>query len=209
MPWHDEIEAEKDWKTPSLSEMTSKALSHFIKTDTNGFFLMVEGAKIDKAHHKNYALRALHETAEFDKSIKESLETLENSHLSNDTLVIVTADHGHTFSLSNYGDRSDDVDNVVSDRITAFTQMDSSATLGGYYTGPGNEDHGVKKNRFERRLKSAVQSNSASHSAEDVPIYATGPFAHLLTGTHEQAFIGYLMKYASCAGDKFKDGNHC
>lgn len=45
-----------------------------------------------------------------------------------------------------------------------------------------------------------------THGGEDVTIYASGPMAHLFTGTHEQTFIAHGMAYAACVGENQK---HC
>ena len=66
---------------------------------SNGFFLMVEGARIDMAHHKNWAGRSLNETAAFDDAISQALKMVD---VSNDTLVIVTADHSHSLIFTGY-----------------------------------------------------------------------------------------------------------
>ena len=63
---------------------------------------MVEGARIDMGHHENWAARALAETLEFDATIEETLKWIKNP---DETLVIVTADHSHTLSLSGYGNK--------------------------------------------------------------------------------------------------------
>jgi len=49
-------------------------------------------------------------------------------------------------------------------------------------------------------MMSASVVSQASHSAEDVPIYARGPMAHMFSGVNEQPYIGQAMKYASCVG---------
>ena len=55
---------ERDNKTtPDLELMIRKALKK-LKKNENGFFLMVEGGKIDKAHHESWAHRAFEETLE-------------------------------------------------------------------------------------------------------------------------------------------------
>ena len=41
---------------------------------------------------------------------------------------------------------------------------------------------------------------SESHGGEDVGLYAHGPLAHLVTGTHEMSYIAHLIMYASCIG---------
>lgn len=54
---------------PTLEEMTEAAIKKLSK-ENNGFFLFVEGGKIDLAHHYNLAQMALDETIEFDKAIQ-------------------------------------------------------------------------------------------------------------------------------------------
>ena len=74
---------------PSLTAMTSKALS-VLSTDPDGFFLMVEGAHIDTAAHANDYADMTGETLAFDSAVQTAL-TFASQHP--DTLLIVTADH--------------------------------------------------------------------------------------------------------------------
>ena len=67
-----------------------------------GFVLAVEGGRIDHAHHANTANRALDETVAFDKAIRETMEFLAEKSIVEDTLVIVTADHSHAFTMAGY-----------------------------------------------------------------------------------------------------------
>lgn len=76
-----------------------------LQKDSKGFFLFVEGGKIDMAHHYNQARRALDETLEFDKAI-EVAATLTSEE---DTLMVVTADHSHTMSMNGYPARGFDI----------------------------------------------------------------------------------------------------
>lgn len=82
---------------PSLLEMVEAALKILMK-DQNGFYLFVEGGKIDIAHHENQARKSLRETEEFAKAIELA------RHMTNidDTLIIVTADHAHTMTINGY-----------------------------------------------------------------------------------------------------------
>ncbi len=80
---------------PSLSEMTSKAIEFLTKND-NGFFLMVEGARIDHASHSSDLTSVWKEVIEFDHAVQYAVNwamKVEN------TLVIVLADH-ETMGLS-------------------------------------------------------------------------------------------------------------
>lgn len=89
--------------TPSLSEMTEKGFEILTK-NPNGFVLMIEGGKIDLAHHENYARLALEEGSEFDKTVELVLKLT-----GPDTLIIVTADHSHSLTLNGYAKRGDDI----------------------------------------------------------------------------------------------------
>jgi len=80
---------------PGLVEMTSAALEQLAK-NPDGFFLMVEGASIDKMSHPMDWERAMVETIEFDKAIGVAREFQKNNP---DTLIVVTGDHTHGVSI--------------------------------------------------------------------------------------------------------------
>ncbi|MFA6955571.1 MAG: alkaline phosphatase [Thermoanaerobaculia bacterium] len=81
---------------PFLEEMTSKAIA-ILERYPDGFFLMVEGAHIDKQAHVMDAERSLYDVIQLDRAVAVALEfanrTNRDGDPSNDTLVIVTADH--------------------------------------------------------------------------------------------------------------------
>ncbi len=74
---------------PSLAEMTDKAIK-ILSKNPNGFFLMVEGGRIDHAAHANDAASVIHDTLAFDDAVRVALNFAKQNP---DTLVIVTADH--------------------------------------------------------------------------------------------------------------------
>lgn len=74
---------------PHLSEMASHAVK-VLAQDDDGFFLMIEGSRIDHAGHENNIQRAIMEVLEFDKTVEEVVSWASER---NDTMVIVTADH--------------------------------------------------------------------------------------------------------------------
>ncbi len=76
-------------QVPHLSEMAQAALE-FLSQGTNGFFLMIEGACIDKASHRNELERMVHEVVEFDRAVARVVDW---ARARGDTLVLVTADH--------------------------------------------------------------------------------------------------------------------
>lgn len=76
-------------RTPTLAEMTSKALD-VLSTNDSGFFLMVEGSQIDWAGHGNDADYLLREVKDFDAAIEKILNFAKED---GETLVVITADH--------------------------------------------------------------------------------------------------------------------
>ena len=91
---------------PSLAEMTSKAID-VLAAKKKGFFLMVEGGRIDHALHATNARRALQDTVAFDDAIKLTLTKMAalDPGLKN-TLIVVTADHDHTLQMNGYAQRT-------------------------------------------------------------------------------------------------------
>ncbi|MBN1844478.1 MAG: alkaline phosphatase [Sedimentisphaerales bacterium] len=74
---------------PHLSEMTAAALE-LLQTDPDGFFLMVEGGKIDWAGHNNLIEHNIFETLEFARAFQTAHNWARDRK---DTLIVVTADH--------------------------------------------------------------------------------------------------------------------
>ena len=82
---------------PSLTEMTTKAID-ILKKNPNGYFLMVEGGRIDHAHHSGNAYRALTDTQQLAAAVQAAASKTNPE----DTLIIVTADHSHVFTIGGY-----------------------------------------------------------------------------------------------------------
>lgn len=75
----------------TLAEITESAISFLSKDSKKGFFLMVEGGKIDWACHANDAATVFHEVADMDKAVKIAYEFYKKHP--KETLIVVTADH--------------------------------------------------------------------------------------------------------------------
>jgi len=87
MPYQLEADPQQ---IPTLAEMTRKAIQ-LLSQNENGFFLMVEGSKVDWAAHDNDAKNALLEFLDFDEACGEAFRFAKEN---GETVVIVTADHG-------------------------------------------------------------------------------------------------------------------
>lgn len=103
-----DLDRQKDSSStePSLTEMTEKAID-VLSNNKNGFFLMVEGGRIDHALHDTNAKRALQDTVAFDNAIAAAIAKMKtiDPELKN-TLIVVTADHDHTLVLNGYAQRT-------------------------------------------------------------------------------------------------------
>src|SRR5690606_11498435 len=80
---------------PTLMEMTEAALKVLEDSD-DGFFLMVEGASIDKTEHPLDGPRAVYDAIELDQAVGVAKKWAEGR---DDTLIVVTADHNHSMSI--------------------------------------------------------------------------------------------------------------
>ncbi|GAB6280062.1 MAG: alkaline phosphatase [Thermovirga sp.] len=80
---------DRDGLDISLAEFTRKGIE--LLENPNGFFMMVEGGKIDWACHANDAVASIHDTIAFDKAVQVALD-FQKKH-PEETLVIVTGDH--------------------------------------------------------------------------------------------------------------------
>lgn len=90
--------AEGNEEEPSLAEMTEKAIE-VLEKDGEGFFLMVEGSKIDWAAHANDPSGTIGDILAFDDAIKVALDYAKENQ---DTIVVVTTDHANSgFSIGN------------------------------------------------------------------------------------------------------------
>ena len=125
---------------PSLAEMTRTALK-VLKKNPNGYFLMVEGGRIDHGHHAGNAYRALTDTIAFSDAVRAAMEDTDAA----DTLIVVTADHAHTMTFSGYPIRGNPILGLVrggsdfegATNALALDQLGLPYTTLGYANGPG------------------------------------------------------------------------
>ncbi|XP_064096250.1 alkaline phosphatase-like [Macrobrachium nipponense] len=196
---------------PHIKEMVEVAVNTLKKSD-NGFFLLVEGGKIDKGLHITSPKRALEELLAFEEAVELAL-TMVNTE---ETLVIVTADHSHVMTLNGYPVRGNDILGVVteSEEISdglPFTTLTFANGHGFNYSFNGNEVvrpnlTGVDTTDKDFISLAAMPTyyDSETHGGEDVAAFAVGPWAHLFHRVHEQTHVAHVMAYASCTGP-YKD----
>lgn len=204
---------------PSLSEMTGKAID-ILDNNRKGFFLTVESGRIDHGHHAGSANYALADTVEFAKAIKVAMDNTNPK----DTLIIVTADHSHVFTIAGYPTRGNPILGKVSHNNSAgnpsgelslakdgfpYTSVGYTNGLGYAEDLSGDARYGFPYDNSRHDLsfvdteslgfhqEALVPLGSESHSGEDVAIYAGGPWAHLFHKTHEQNYVYHVMKYAT------------
>ena len=113
-----EADREKDkGGEPSLAAMTEAAIKR-LQQNENGFVLMVEGGRIDHAHHAGNAARALVDLVAFDQAIKTALDLTSRD----DTLIVATADHSHTFFIQGYPKRGNPILGLATDEVRQARQ---------------------------------------------------------------------------------------
>ncbi|XP_014325431.1 alkaline phosphatase, tissue-nonspecific isozyme [Xiphophorus maculatus] len=191
---------------PSLTEMVEVAIK-ILQNNPNGFYLLVEGGRIDHGHHEGKAKQALYEAVEMDRAIGLA-GRLTSIH---DTLSVVTADHSHVFSFGGYTQRGNTIFGLAP-KISDVDHKSYTSIL--YGNGPGyklvkgeRENASVAKyDEKNYQAQAAVPLSSETHGGEDVAVFAKGPMAHLLHGVQEQNYIPHVMAYAACIG---QNKNHC
>lgn len=204
-PSHMQYEIDRDSGPngePSLTEMTSKAID-ILSQNKKGYFLMVESGRIDHAHHDGNAFRSLSETVELSDAVQAAISKV---HLE-DTLIIVTADHSHTFFMQGYPMRGNnilglirEVDNSGAPEKTWKLDKDGKPmTTLGYSNGLGARkgerpmlDQATVLDPNYRQ-EANIPLGAETHGGEDVAIYAIGPNANLIRGSMEQNWIFYVM----------------
>ncbi|XP_077582063.1 alkaline phosphatase, tissue-nonspecific isozyme [Stigmatopora nigra] len=201
------FEFERNRETdPSLTEMVEVAIK-ILRKNPKGYFLLVEGGRIDHGHHGSLAKLALHDAVEMDRAIGRA-DLLTSIF---DTLTVVTADHSHVFSFGGYSWRGNNIFGLAPEVSDVDHKPYTSITYG---NGPGYKlVDGARENithvDYENALyqpQSAVPLKSETHGGEDVPVFAKGPLAHLFHGVHEQNYIPHVMAYAACIGS---NKGHC
>jgi alkaline phosphatase len=212
---HYEADRAKDvGGEPSLAEMTTKAIE-ILRQNRKGFFLMVEGGRIDHAHHAGNAYRALTDTIAFSEAVRAAAAMVDPR----DTLVLVTADHSHTLTISGYPARGNPILGLVKAPGASAPTLDATHkpyTTLSYANGPGfaiidgsveaaprsiapGRDQDLSKVDTadpDFHQQSLVGMGAETHGGEDVALFARGPGADLARGVIDQNEIYHIMRRA-------------
>ncbi|MFP6655901.1 MAG: alkaline phosphatase [Myxococcota bacterium] len=207
-PGHMQFEADRSEDAggePSLAEMTELAIDLLAK-NPKGYFLMIEAGRIDHGHHAGIAAHALSDTIALSDAVRTALTKTS----AEDTLIVVTADHSHTLTISGYPKRGNPIlgkvtgfkwssEGIGSNEVSLDQNRKPYTTLS-YANGPGRRTAKdrpdlslVDTERPDYRQESTVPLSSETHAGEDVPIYAGGPRAALFHGVQEQNYIYHAM----------------
>ncbi|MEZ5892211.1 MAG: alkaline phosphatase [Parvularculaceae bacterium] len=203
---------------PSLEEMTKKAIE-ILSRNPNGYVLMVEAGKVDHAHHMGNAARALIDAQEYSQAVAAARAMTSEK----DTLIIVTADHGHTMTFAGYPAKGNPILGLVRERADNGDWVPTMAADGkpyttlGYANGPGTvfkKDANLKNGRpaptqeqataLDFLQPSLVPTGGETHGGQDVTIYVSGPDAQLFGGVVEQNYIFHVINDALGLTDRAK-----
>ncbi|WP_116365433.1 alkaline phosphatase [Parahaliea mediterranea] len=202
---------------PSLTEMTSKAIEVLGKND-EGFFLMVESGRIDHAHHAGNAHNALADTIELARAVEATVAATNPE----ETLILVTADHSHVFTIAGYPKRGNPIlGKVVNVGATepALASDDLPYTTLSYANGLGFHDlHDETDSEVVYGLEpvsgradiSAIDTEAPgyhqealvpmasgeTHAGEDISLHARGPGSPYAAGVVEQNMVFHIMNNA-------------
>ena len=200
-------------KEPSLAEMTSKSIDALVARKKKGFFLMVEGGRIDHALHATNARRALQDTVAFDDAVKVALDKMKliDPDLKN-TLIVVTADHDHTLQMNGYARRTGKTEagkpgvlGLVKNYVDGASSKDVDGnpyTILGFGNGPrrlatrGPIDS-TELESADYLQEAVVQMGSETHGGGDVFLGAQGQGAENFAGSLTNNEVFGLIKKAA------------
>ncbi len=180
---------ERGAEVPKLADMTSKTielLSSSQKGQDKGFFLQVEGASIDKRDHAADPCGQIGETVDFDEAVQRALEFAKKD---GNTLVVVSADHGHSSQIVDEL-TEDDLRGIAEDTKQPIERvrdiMYPGLTL--KLTTADNADMIVSYG-----TSADVGIEDETHTGTQVRIAAYGPRAANVVGLNDQTDLFFTM----------------
>ena len=188
---------------PSLTEMTTKSIELLNKNE-DGYLLVVESGRIDHAHHAGNAYRAMMDTVELSNAVRAAVENTNPE----ETLIMVTADHSHVFTIAGYPKRGNPILGLVHgvDGNVTIAKDGKPYTTVGYTNGPGavvgirDDLSSVDTQDKEFKQQALVPTSSETHAGEDITLHAMGPGSDLVQGVMEQNVIYHIINQAQELG---------
>ena len=173
---------------PSLRDMTALAVKQ-LSANNKGYFLLVEAGRIDHAHHLSNAYRALGDTVALSQAVQWVVDNVDLE----ETLIIVTADHSHTMTMSGYPRRGTPILGTV-EMIKGEPILDLTGkpyTTLSYANGPGYRKQpqdlsDVDTQDPDYQQLGMVPLAAETHAGEDVAAFAIGVNAQAVGGVMEQ-----------------------
>ena len=214
-PDHMSYEIDRDTLAePSLAEMTRRALA-LLARDRRGFFVMIEGSRVDHAAHQNDAATHVREVLAYDEAVAAALEFARHD---GHTLVISVSDHecgGLSDGAWSGRDRASKLEPGVLRRARASAErMALEIRDGGTIEQVLAREAGisaltaaeimtlravVRRGDLAGSIGTVVSRRAGagwttwSHTAEDVGLYAFGPGAERLRGVHENTEVARVI----------------
>lgn len=216
-PSHMKYEQDRTGE-PSLADLTKSAITA-LSANEGGFYLNIEGGRVDHANHAGNLHRAVVDGKAFADAIAVAMEMTNME----DTLIIVTADHEHAISFNGYCGRGTPITglcmkiNEAGVEHTGEPELAADGkpyTVAGFLNGAGSvmieqADKTFSGTRPDLTQEQAMDPDylqqalipmaSETHSGEDVALFARGPWAHLFGGVIEQNVIFHVMNHAVSA----------
>ena len=201
---HLDYELARRAAQPSLAQMTSKSID-LLAPNPNGFFLMVEGGKIDHALHGSNAKNALIDAVAMDDAVQVAVDKMRaiDPGLKN-TLIVVTADHDHTLTFNGYAKRGNPILDIVRSYHDGQPARDADGktyTTLVFGNGPNRKAERVDVTSEaaladDYHQETGVRTTTESHGGGDVKLFATGAGSEAFKGTMENTKVFHLMKTA-------------
>jgi alkaline phosphatase len=215
---HMQYEADRETDAggePSIADMTVKAIE-ILEQNEEGYVLMVEGGRVDHAHHAGNAARALTDAIAASEAVQAAYDAVDPE----ETLILITADHSHVFSISGYPARNNPILGIAgtADDGKPYTTL-------GYLNGPGAATYDeanppsipagfeveegtevpltirpdltdVDTTDVDYLQQALIPLGSETHAGDDIAIFAQGPQAYLFDGVIEQNMIYHVVARA-------------
>lgn len=212
MRWEHDRERDKAGE-PSLAEMTQKAID-VLRRNKRGYLLVIEAGRIDHAHHDGNAYRALTDTIALSDAVAAAAARTDSKN----TLIVVTADHSHVFTLAGYPKRGNPILGKVIEPghqspelaidgkpYTTLSYANGQGLQDETHSGAGQVAAGTGREQDLSRIdtthpdfhqQALVPLRHETHGGEDVEIFARGPNAYLFHGVQDQTYIYQVMRDA-------------